>query len=122
MPKKNILIVDDDKDVCEAIEQFLKKRGFIACKACDGKEASVALKKQKPDLIILDVLMPVMDGFEFLQFLKSNVRYSRIPVIMLTVKSDPKHLEKGISLHADFYLPKPFKFDNLMDFINIVLN
>ena len=119
--KKTILIVDDEEEACGMICSYLRRRGFDARAAYTGKEALEVLKKTIPHLIILDVIMPVMDGFEFLRHLKFESNYSEIPVIMLTAKTEPANIEKGISLQADFYLPKPFEFDNLMNFINLVL-
>jgi len=119
--KKKILIVDDEIDACDAISSYLKRKGFATKVAHNGREALQILQKIKPHLIILDVVMPIMDGFEFLQYLKAHTQYCKIPVIMLTVKSGPKQVEKGISLETDFYLPKPFTFNNLMNFINIIL-
>ncbi|MBU2102995.1 MAG: response regulator, partial [Candidatus Omnitrophica bacterium] len=87
-----------------------------------GIEALEVLNTIKPDLIILDVIMPCMDGFQLLKKLKEEPKYFTIPVIMLTVKSSSKCLDAGISLGADFYLPKPFQLSNLMKFINLVLD
>lgn len=75
----------------------------------------------KPDLIALDIKMPKMDGFEFLEYIKSTPAYSDIPVIALTVQSRSMHVDKGIALGADFYLPKPFSLDNLLQFIEIIM-
>lgn len=119
--KKRVLIVDDEAEVCKAICAYLKRRKFEVCQAYNGIQALEVIKKTEPDLILLDVVMPQMDGFEVLQRLKSESVYSKIPVIMLTTKSEPKNLNKGIALKADFYLPKPFTFDNLMSFINLIL-
>ena len=121
MNRKKILIVDDEPEICELISQHLKRKGIDTKKAYDGKKALQIVKKTKPDLIILDVLMPKMDGFELLQYLKSKPSYSQIPVIMLTVKSGPDDLDKGISLGTDFYLPKPFKLENLTQFIEAII-
>lgn len=119
--ERKILIIDDEPDICEMISDYLERRGFGVAKAHNGKEGLEALPKIKPDLIILDVLMPIMDGFSFLQSLKADTKYCNVPVIMLTVKSDSKDVDKGISLEADFYLSKPFKLDNLMRFVNLIL-
>lgn len=118
---KKILLVDDEIEVCKVIREYLEKKKFQVYEAHNGKEALEAIKKIVPDLIILDVLMPVMDGFEVLQKVKRNKSYADIPVIMLTVRSEPEHLNKGISLQADFYLPKPFQLGNLMSFINLIV-
>ncbi|MBU4477771.1 MAG: response regulator [Candidatus Omnitrophica bacterium] len=123
VPPKKILVVDDDPNICAIIEDYLIEIGenYGVDKAYNGKEGLDAVSKLKPDLIILDVMMPVMNGFSFLKSLKTNKEYCDVPVIMLTTKSDPPYLEKGLSLQADFYLPKPFKMDNLMSFVNAIL-
>ena len=118
---KRVLIVDDDPQIVEHLKSFLKRKGFIADFAYDGEEAIKLLDKSKPDLVILDVLMPRKDGFEVLRYLKSKSVYSKIPVIMLTAKSKKKDVEKGIFLGADFYLPKPFTLENLNEFIDLVI-
>ena len=116
-----ILLVDDEIEVCRVIRDYLEINNFKVYEAHHGAEALEFLKKIKPNLIILDVLMPVMDGFGLLKKLKNNRAYMGIPVIMLTVKSEPKNFGKGISLQADFYLPKPFKLANLRNFINLIV-
>ncbi len=120
MHNQRILIVDDEPDIRGYLAAKLERKGFIAQQADNGHSALESVQNQKPDLIILDVLMPKMDGFELLQKLKSDSRLSDIPVIMLTIKKDRKSLDKGISLGADFYLPKPFTLNNLFDFINLI--
>lgn len=119
--QKKVLIVDDEPQICQLISDYLKKRGFLTQVAHEGKMALQFTKEFNPDLIILDVIMPVMDGLEFLRCLRSGKDYAAIPVIVLTAKSSPEDVEKGISLEADFYLPKPVQFDNLMNFVNLIL-
>lgn len=121
MDKKRILVVDDEREAVLLISRFLTRNGFLVKGASDGEEAMDILKVFNPNLIILDILMPKMDGFQFLRYLKSNLSYSNIPVIMLTVKNTPLDLDKGITEGADFYLPKPFSLNNLMDYIELTL-
>lgn len=118
---KRVLIVDDEAEVRKLISDYLKRKRFEVYEAHNGARALSVIEKTKPDLIILDVVMPVMDGFQTLERLKNEPKYLQIPVIMLTVKSQPQNLDIGISLEADFYLPKPFKLNNLMKFINLLL-
>ena len=119
--KKRVLIVDDEPDIRQTLSAYLVKKGFAMDTANNGKEALDAIRRKKPDLIILDVMMPKMDGFTLLKRLKASSAHSGIPVIMLTKRSEPKNLDKGISLNADFYLPKPFTLDNIMRFIKLVI-
>ncbi len=122
MPIKNrkVLIVDDEVELCRTISSYLKARKFATYEASNGLLALKAIDKVLPDIIILDVVMPEMDGFELLKKLKGTPRYSKIPVIMLTAKSRPEDLAKGIDLQSDFYLPKPASLKNLMNFINLI--
>jgi len=118
---KKILIVDDEKDLRDELGGFLQENQFEVREAQNGLDAFRVLDSYAPDLIILDIAMPEMDGFEFLERQKNDDRYAPIPVIILTVKSERKNIEKGISLHAEFYLPKPFSGDDLMQYIRMIL-
>lgn len=120
---KKILIVDDEMETRKLIAAYLAKREkYETHEAANGIEALEFLTTITPDLIILDVVMPFMDGFQLLKKLKEGSRYSSIPVIMLTAKSSLSYLDRGITLGADFYLPKPFELDNLINFITLTLD
>lgn len=119
--KKRVLIVDDEPDIRQTLHKYLGRKGFETDTADNGEEALNTIRKKRPDLIILDVMMPKMDGFTLLKRLKAGSAYSEIPVIMLTKKSGPKDLDKGVSLNADFYLPKPFTLNNIMRFVKLVI-
>lgn len=101
-----ILLVDDEKDIVEFLEYNLRQEGFEVVTAFDGKEAIEKLK-EKPDLIILDVLMPKMDGFETCEKIRSNKEFKNIPVIFLTAKSTESDEIKGLNLGADDFIKKP---------------
>jgi CheY-like chemotaxis protein len=120
MKYKKILIVDDEPGIRETLSSFLRPRHFKIYEAGNGDEALKVVKKIKPDLIILDIMMPVMDGFELLAMVRRNPVYSKIPVIVLTVKNQGPYIDKGIALNANFYLPKPVKLQNLLMFINLI--
>ena len=119
--KNKILVVDDEPEIRRIIVEHFAPRRYDVREAANGARAIESIKNTLPDLIILDILMPVMDGFEFLEKIRKNSVYSDIPVIVLTAKSDPPNLAKGISLDASFYLPKPFKLSNLTKFVNLIL-
>ncbi len=119
--KGRILVVDDEPGMRGLLSKNLSLRGFEINEAADGMEGYKAITKKRPDLVILDVIMPKMGGFTLLKRVKKDPKYSDIPVIMLTARSGAEDLNKGISLLADFYLPKPFKFDNLLAFIGMAL-
>jgi CheY-like chemotaxis protein len=88
-----VLVVEDDLDTADALSTALTARGYITTVAPNGREALRALTTRPPDLIILDLLMPVMDGMAFLDVLRSYLRWSALPVIVVTAVSDPVELE-----------------------------
>lgn len=120
--KKRILVVDDEIHIRNLLGTYLQKRGFDVKDAGNGREALPMLSTARPDLIILDVLMPLMDGFEFLRELRAATEHAGIPVIILSARSEERYVEKAIALQTDFYLPKPIELDELLKFITMVLN
>ena len=114
MNKKNkILIVDDTVDTVELLKKRFRAEGYDTAEAYDGEEALKQVAEYHPDLIVLDVMMPKLDGYEVCQRLKidENTRY--IPILMLTAKSDVESKIKGLDIGADDYLPKPFDYKEL---------
>jgi len=120
---KKVLLIDDEEDLAFFVKSNLELKGDLkVLTAFDGQEGIDMLSRDRPDLIILDIMMPRMDGFEVLKRLKQSQETMDIPVIMLTAKTDPRSLDEGISLGADFYLPKPFELKNLRQFIELTIN
>lgn len=111
---KKLLVADDEPHILRTLDDLLTAEGYIIFKATDGKKALEQAESAFPDLIILDVMMPKMDGFEVLKRLKKNPRTMDIPVIMLTVKSTSHDIEEGIKLYAEKYITKPFSSDALL--------
>lgn len=111
--KNVILVVDDNTDIRELVKEGLRER-YSILEAEHGREALNIALKEMPDLVISDVLMPEMDGVEFCRELKSNIRTSHIPVILLTALNSVEHRIEGIESGADAYIPKPFKMKLLM--------
>lgn len=112
MNKKPILIVDDDKDILSAIKMILELHGYAIESASNGKEALELLHSELPSLILLDLMMPVMDGFEFLQNIESNPKFSNIPVIVMTATHNKV---KKITKYTT--LLKPFNVEVMLDLI-----
>ena len=108
MNKKNILIVEDDSDIRELVRQTVAKEGWTAGDAANGRLAMEKIRKTHPDLIVLDLMLPELDGKELCRILKSNVETSSIPIIMLTAKSSEIDRIVGFELGADDYMAKPF--------------
>ncbi|GIP17896.1 DNA-binding response regulator [Paenibacillus montaniterrae] len=100
-----ILVVDDDPHIRELVGHFLRLEGFVVVEAVDGLDAMNILGEAKPDLIILDIMMPGMDGWELCRQLREQ---TELPLLMLTAKGEPSQIVKGFELGTDDYLVKPF--------------
>ena len=118
---KKILIVDDEKDIVETLAFMLKTKGFECICAYDGEEGLKLAKECSPDLIILDVMMPNMDGWQTLKAVRSNPYTKHLPVIMLTAVNDDRKMVAGLKIGADDYVVKPFILPNLLARMEAVL-
>jgi DNA-binding response OmpR family regulator len=107
-----IMIVDDDPNVRELVSVLLQNHGFETCEAIDGRDAMQKITNDNPDLVIIDIMMPNMDGFELCHNLRRY--YENMPVLMLTAKGELASKVKGFGLGADDYLTKPFEGDELI--------
>ena len=105
---RKIVLAEDEPQIARLIEFKLKKEGYDVTWRENGEEALKAIKADKPDLILLDIMMPVMDGYEVLRRLKEDENLTDIPVIMLTARAQEKDVVKGIDLGAEDYITKPF--------------
>lgn len=115
---KKILIVDDEPNIVMSLEYTFKKNNFEVFIARDGQEALDILKVQLPDIIILDVMMPMVDGFATLEHIKKEERLKHCKVIFLSAKNKEKDIEKGLALGANLYVVKPFSIKKLVDQVN----
>ena len=106
--KPRILIVEDHPLIAELIETRLRIEGAQPVKAPGGREALALLETEQFDTVILDIMMPDVDGYEVLRQIRSAPRTATLPVIFLTAKSTPSDIEKGLALGANFYITKPF--------------
>ncbi|RJO65551.1 MAG: DNA-binding response regulator [Candidatus Omnitrophota bacterium] len=119
--KEKILIVDDEKDIARMLEYNLKKEGFRTVSCYDGEEALHRARKEKPGLIILDLMLPGMDGLEVCKVLKKDPAVSAIPIIMLTAKTQETDKVVGLEVGADDYITKPFSPRELIARVKAVL-
>jgi DNA-binding response OmpR family regulator len=103
-----ILIVDDEPNIVLALELLMKKEGYEVHTVDDGDRAVQAAKELRPDLILLDIMMPKMDGYEVCQRIRSDALLKDVSIIMLTAKGREVEREKGLALGADHYITKPF--------------
>jgi len=119
--KETILIVEDEKDIVKMLDYNFKKEGFKTLIAHDGEDAIDAVNTKHPDLILLDLMLPGMDGLEVCKTLKSESKTALIPIIMLTAKSQELDKVVGLELGADDYVTKPFSPRELIARIKAVL-
>ena len=111
---KKILIVDDEKDIVETIKFVIEAQGYDTICAYDGETGLKKAKDNMPDLIILDVMMPNINGFKISRLLKFDTKYKNIPIIMLTARSQKEDKMIGEETGADIYMTKPFDIEELV--------
>jgi DNA-binding response OmpR family regulator len=122
MDSQNILIVDDDPNIRELLEVNLGAAGFTIRNASQGREAMDLMRQRTPDLVILDIMMPEMDGWEVCKQIRDDPRLERVKIIMLTAKGSEKDKLVGMEIFkADEYMTKPFDIDELIKTITTLL-
>jgi len=121
MTLKKILIADDEKDIVELIAYNLEREGYAAIKAFDGQKAWKMINADKPDLVILDLMMPEISGMEVCRMIRRQAATAALPIIMLTAKSDSVDKILGLEVGADDYITKPFHVRELIARIRAVL-
>jgi len=109
MAKKRLLLVDDEVELVEMIKFRLEASGYEVLTANDGQQALEIARREKPDLVILDVMLPKMDGYKVCGLIKKDSRYAHIPVMMFTAKAMDADMKLGQEVSADAYLTKPFE-------------
>ncbi len=108
MANENILVVDDAEDILELVSYNLNKNGFKVTRAASGEDALGTARTELPDLIILDLMLPGVDGLDVCKILKNDSKTSHIPILMLTAKGEEADIVTGLELGADDYVTKPF--------------
>ena len=108
MSRERVLVVDDEQDLLELVSYNLNKEGYRVVGVGSGEEALAAARRDVPDLILLDLLLPTVDGLEVCRRLKADPRTQHIPVLMLTAKSEEADVVTGLELGAEDYVTKPF--------------
>lgn len=120
--KIKILIIDDDPEDVEITEARLKAHGYNVISTLDGLEGISIVRKQRPDLVLLDIVMPKVDGYAICKILKEDENIKKIPVILFTAKEMISDVEKGFAVGADDYIIKPVDWDRLMGKIEKLLS
>ncbi|MCK2127907.1 response regulator [Thauera aromatica] len=118
---KKILIADDEQNIVISLEFLMKREGFEVSIAHDGEEAVRRIRAERPDLVLLDVMMPKKSGFEVCQEIKADPALAAVRVLMLTAKGRDTEVAKGLALGADAYMTKPFSTRELVDKVRSLL-
>ena len=121
MTKKKILLVDDEKDLVYAVKLQLEADGYEVLIAYDGQEALDKARREKPDIIILDVMLPKLDGYKVCRMLKFDEKYKKIPLIIFTARVQASDEKLSYAVGADAYVTKPFDSHVLLDQIKKLL-
>lgn len=117
MANEKILVADDNPIIVEVIKSALKAENYQVSVAYDGQEALDKVHQENPDLILLDILMPKMNGYMVCKKIKDDPKVKHIPIIMLTAKEQESDKDKGLGMGADEYLTKPFEMEKLIEII-----
>lgn len=118
---KKILIADDEQNIVISLEFLMKREGFEVAIANDGEEAVQRIRADKPDLVLLDVMMPKKSGFEVCQEIKADPALASVRILMLTAKGRDTEVAKGLALGADAYMTKPFSTKELVEKVRSLL-
>ena len=118
---KKIVLVDDEPNIIMSLEYTFKKNNFEVFIARDGQEALDILKTEQPDLIILDIMMPNVDGYATIEAIKKDDKHKACKVIFLSAKNKESDIEKGMMLGANAYMTKPFSIKKLVELVNELL-
>ena len=116
-----ILLVDDEPSILKVVSKRLEVEGYQVSMAVEGQEALVKAQTERPDLIILDLMLPKLNGYEVCTMLKQDTRYQRIPIMLFTAKAQEKDEQLGMECGADAYVRKPFRAQELLDTIRRLL-
>ena len=114
MPQK-ILIVDDEPNIVIPLQFLMEQNGYLTLVAQSGEEALESISKEKPDLVLLDIMLPGVDGFEVCEIVRLNPEWRKIRIIFLTAKGRDVDIAKGMLLGADEYITKPFSNQQILD-------
>ena len=116
-----VLVVEDDRDIADLVGRYLVKAGFVTDLVSSGREALIRLAERPPDLLVLDLMLPHVDGLEICRSVRANERTASIPIIMLTARADESERIVGLEIGADDYLPKPFNPRELLARLRAIL-
>jgi DNA-binding response OmpR family regulator len=122
MEKRKILVVDDEVDLVKTIKFSLELEGYKVLVSYNGEDALNQARKENPDLLLLDIMLPKLDGYKVCRLLKFDEQYKHIPILMMTAKTQEKDKLMGKETGANEYITKPFDMEELMEKVKTYLN
>ncbi len=117
-----VLIVDDEPNIVMSLDYLFRRKGYEVFVGRDGEEALALLNDHSPDLLLLDIMMPKVNGYEVCEYVRSTERLAACKVVFMSAKSKEADIEKGLALGADLYVPKPFSTRDLMKKVKVLLD
>ena len=122
MPDRTVLVVDDDPVILKLLEVNFEMEGFSVITAGDGDEGLHAIREQRPDAVVLDIMMPKLNGLEVLEAARADPATKNVPIVLLSAKAQASEVQRGLDLGADDYVTKPFDPIDLVERVNAVLH
>ena len=120
--RKRILVAEDEPSIVLSLEFLLNDAGYDVITAADGAQALDAASTRPPDVVILDIMLPLVDGFEVCRTLRATPRHARTPILMLSARGREQEVERGLALGANAYLTKPFATRDLLQTVKALLD
>jgi DNA-binding response OmpR family regulator len=117
-----LLVVDDDQEICQTTAKLLSKHDYEVLTAFDGEEALEKIRQEAPDIVLLDLMMPKLNGFDVLKEIREHYKEKWIPVIIISAQTDLKMVSKSYDLEADHYLTKPCTIENILNGIRTMIS
>jgi DNA-binding response OmpR family regulator len=121
IPGTRVLVIDDEPEITEIVEAFLTEAGYVVASENSPKNAATKVNDFQPDVILLDIMMPGMDGYDVCQQIKKQPKFAHVPVIFLTGKDRADDMGRSFKVGGDMFIKKPFSCERLLEIVNIVV-
>ena len=121
IPGTRVLVIDDEPEITEIVEAFLTEAGYVVAAENSAQRAVTVVKEFRPDVILLDIMMPGMDGYDVCQQIKAQPQFTHVPIIFLTGKDRADDMGRSFKVGGDMFIKKPFSCERLLEIVNIVV-
>ena len=121
IPGTRVLVIDDEPEITEIVEAFLSEAGYLVASENSPQNAVAKVNQFRPDVILLDIMMPLMDGYDVCQQIKKQQNFAQVPIIFLTGKDRADDMGRSFKVGGDMFIKKPFSCERLLEIVNIVV-